>query len=764
MGNWIINFSSISDTAYRIVIGGREGNDVTLTGGAVPIIIKEENSKEIYKTARRQTGYIRFFDPNRAEIGSILPKKATSRPIDLWRGTTLLFRGYIQPSNFGYDRYGLNDEYELPIQCLLSTLDSIAVPTTWPRLVSNTVTRVGIDKSQRIIDAMVILSNSLATPYADGVDEDDHTIYSLADGFFNAIILPEWMARTASGTDDFIAEKRINYSIFTELEDDYTEIGGMTMFKAIQKICEAFGLTARQICLENGKVGLSFICSDDITNESATQAYRFNIIEGEVSAGKTAMGRASMGDFSSFNYRNNNQKVEMVEGVNRVEITPRDTPLGDMLSGETKEVLNMYPGGAQIGYDYLTGNFMTTELNTSTYMRYIKETADDLAVVNDDCTIHTYNVSSDSRVLAKIEIEDNGTNIDDVDQKEDYDFTSYILLNPDFTDYLHDGLTHNNIRHPEIFRMTSHQTFKLFDCILELKIASEIRDYVSVHWKDEYGFNHPTSGEPDVYKLTQHAKITLWFSLRVADMYYGVADPTKDFYTSVPVYGWYNYPTWFRHESDANGVWPNDHTLDDEWEPFKGMKIPVPASGLPSGKIELMILRMENAGVISPTIYPGKADKPFFDLINNSNRMPLIITELSLREVKRAQYFMEKRQKFVTINDGVGEGEKSLSPIIRNMGNTKLASMEGLANADFSPCFKLKLNGQEFDMSDRLSKKIAASYNETRNFVTITRDTYLQNAPFRSVATDGTKNYVCIARQTTPSEETDKITFLELKE
>ena len=131
MAYWNINFRSIDNTVYRISVGGKSGNvDSTLYGASKPFSVDEDDDDDVFRTVRLQTGYIRILD-----IGvdveeapfdwhDLIPSNATSRPVTLYKGNNVIWRGFLRPETYGGEYLMERQERAFPIFGQLSALEA----------------------------------------------------------------------------------------------------------------------------------------------------------------------------------------------------------------------------------------------------------------------------------------------------------------------------------------------------------------------------------------------------------------------------------------------------------------------------------------------------------------------------------------------------------------------------------------------------------------------------------------------------------------
>lgn len=130
MAVWKIPFESLNGTSYEVQVDGATA-DTTLIGAEQPFVTQEDHDDDIFKPVRTQSGYLRIVDTGKDANGNafdwhdLIPTTITSRPVRLYRNSTVVWRGYLQPQTFSGVMGNYTKEREFPIQCELSVLDQI---------------------------------------------------------------------------------------------------------------------------------------------------------------------------------------------------------------------------------------------------------------------------------------------------------------------------------------------------------------------------------------------------------------------------------------------------------------------------------------------------------------------------------------------------------------------------------------------------------------------------------------------------------------
>lgn len=128
MAVWKIPFMSLNGTSYEVQVDGATA-ETTLTGAAQPFVTQEDDDDDIFMPVRTQSGYLRIVDTGKDANGNnfnwrdLIPTTITSRPVRLYRGNTVVWRGYLQPQTFSGEVGNYVKEREFPVQCELSVLE-----------------------------------------------------------------------------------------------------------------------------------------------------------------------------------------------------------------------------------------------------------------------------------------------------------------------------------------------------------------------------------------------------------------------------------------------------------------------------------------------------------------------------------------------------------------------------------------------------------------------------------------------------------------
>lgn len=120
----------------NIYDGNYTGEPTTLRGGAEPFVTEESRDEDMFVPLRTQTGYLRIFDNGFAADGTtrfdwhtLIPDTDLSLRVNLTAEGVIVWQGFLQAQNFGSELYGGPQVREYPVQCMLSAMSAISVPT-----------------------------------------------------------------------------------------------------------------------------------------------------------------------------------------------------------------------------------------------------------------------------------------------------------------------------------------------------------------------------------------------------------------------------------------------------------------------------------------------------------------------------------------------------------------------------------------------------------------------------------------------------------
>lgn len=237
---WKIQFAALKTGTIYTASVFKEGSPsspypLTLFGGASPFTTEEDASADMFAPIRTQSGYLRIVDNGKDVNGNTLPSgwwkdfvptNETNRPVVLShvRGNTTVIDwvGFLQPQTFGSQLYIEGQEREYPIQCPLSILNGIDMPTT----------NLEIQNFGYLLKLCLDKIPELCRPTSIVIQGGTDAAY--------------WLL------------KRIDWQNFvdTDAEDELT--GKYKLYQCLSDMCQFWGWTARM----QGKT-LYLTCADD---------------------------------------------------------------------------------------------------------------------------------------------------------------------------------------------------------------------------------------------------------------------------------------------------------------------------------------------------------------------------------------------------------------------------------------------------------------------------------------------------------------------
>ena len=97
-----------------------------------PISTDEDSDSDMFMPVRTQSGYIRILSTDKTTWRQFIPSSATAMPVTLKKGTAIVWQGYVQTGTYGTTWPAIYEDFELPIVCGLSVLESFDVDVQGP--------------------------------------------------------------------------------------------------------------------------------------------------------------------------------------------------------------------------------------------------------------------------------------------------------------------------------------------------------------------------------------------------------------------------------------------------------------------------------------------------------------------------------------------------------------------------------------------------------------------------------------------------------
>lgn len=119
---WMVPFVAFDGTAYTLNIYAENysGTPINLTGGSQPFVTEEDSSIDILSPIRAQSGYVCIVTDRATWLEVI----TLGSLVTLTTGNTVKWKGYISKEAFNGDAFEPVKEYQIPVHCMLSHLQS----------------------------------------------------------------------------------------------------------------------------------------------------------------------------------------------------------------------------------------------------------------------------------------------------------------------------------------------------------------------------------------------------------------------------------------------------------------------------------------------------------------------------------------------------------------------------------------------------------------------------------------------------------------
>ena len=125
------SFISLDGETFTLRIDGVTPS-VALPLSDDPISTDEDSDSDMFMPVRTQSGYIRLLSTDKTTWRQFIPSSATAMPVTLKKGTAIVWQGYVQTGTYGTTWPAIYEDFELPIVCGLSVLESFDVDVNGP--------------------------------------------------------------------------------------------------------------------------------------------------------------------------------------------------------------------------------------------------------------------------------------------------------------------------------------------------------------------------------------------------------------------------------------------------------------------------------------------------------------------------------------------------------------------------------------------------------------------------------------------------------
>lgn len=388
--HWQVKFKSLrAGTDYTVSIydSTYTGTPVELKGAANPFVTEEDATEDMFTPIRTQSGYLRIVDDGKDANGNtfnwkdILPETDTDRPVILTSAdgqrTTTYWQGFLQAQTFSGTLYGNPQVREFPVQCVLSSLSSINVPT-----------------DQIDIQNFASLVRYIFTAIGDLLPVQTPFSYYIFQGGNDA---RHWL------------QKLFDWQNFINVTEDGVE-PKYSLAQVLEDLCKFWGWTCR-----TWRNQVIFTCADDTTEPNALSLTTANLtaLANDKTGQSTAGSVSSMFETKAVGdiFADVELDDEVIRGISRAEVKADCNRSDDLITFAPESVRKIMESSGytwvQDGGDEMVGYFTTNELTsfTSQFLtglggqyggfarRQIYSTADAADAAICDCILvkHSYN-------------------------------------------------------------------------------------------------------------------------------------------------------------------------------------------------------------------------------------------------------------------------------------------------------------------------------------------------------------------------------------
>ena len=292
------SFISIDGDDFDVYVAGSGSGSLMLSGE--PIVTQEDDSDDMFTPIRLQTGYLNIIDTTGSVWSSLMPTTAMERPITLERHQSVVWRGFLSVQSYGAAYKERPQEFQVPLVCILSILESYRMPVTPPSSLGYTPT------FKQLIEYMI---GQIETATGWTIN-----IYYQGD--------------SQTFNNDRIGLK-VQYGALIEDDGDGNLQAKYNNLELMENICKFLGLTARTW---HGNVYLT--CADDYDNIGTSPTFDAR---------------------SGFSFVNTNNSVCLLQGCGRAKVSSNIDKPNDYLSAPFDKILEKNISHTSTATSYGTG-------------------------------------------------------------------------------------------------------------------------------------------------------------------------------------------------------------------------------------------------------------------------------------------------------------------------------------------------------------------------------------------------------------------------
>lgn len=312
---WTVSFRSVSDKSYLVKIydSSYEGEPVALEPADEPFSLAE-GGDSLFMPVSTESGYLRVID--NGDLDGIMPMSSMERRVELYRGSALIWMGYMAPQAYDGTWEPAPSVREMPVVNALSAMESVTIGesasdfTSVAGLLNDALAAVGLTPGNIYLPVQIVAPA------------------------FRKVACAELRFRLS----------RFNFMDANDAEyaddEDWTAMSGRDYLSIMQDICTYFGWTM----VQSG--------NDIIFNTSRNDIWRFVRISGEdlsalAADPDTALQVATLDRNvvleSALTYDGDGHRLSVMPGVRKivVECDGRNADIGYSMDCDGKELASL---------------------------------------------------------------------------------------------------------------------------------------------------------------------------------------------------------------------------------------------------------------------------------------------------------------------------------------------------------------------------------------------------------------------------------------
>lgn len=310
---WRIRFKTLKDRDGRIDIyeEGWNGGVTELEPAANPITTEEDSDDDYLKPVRSQTGYLRVVD--NGDLDGLMPEDNSHHYIELHIDNELSWWGYMQADTFSEDWDVTPLVIEYPLISPIGLLDGIYLNQ---------------EKGMGVVTLAELLLECIE---ATGVEFNE--IYYPREVWYSENENPRTPFDVSLSRQTFFKD---NGSDERDAED-WKRYDADTCFSFLEEVCKFWGWT-----LHERKKDLYFIGKSEDYYVTTVENIRKIVYGGTFICSRRAMVLVS---FSSLSLDGDDNKKEILQGVNKVKITAKVDAVGTVVPSIDEGFMNVIYSG-----------------------------------------------------------------------------------------------------------------------------------------------------------------------------------------------------------------------------------------------------------------------------------------------------------------------------------------------------------------------------------------------------------------------------------